>query len=151
MGLFEGLRPEMYFHGAKLRRDKKTGKRLWGLTLINTVQPEQVVKCDATIEAAYIYLLTLNNCAEEVTLSTTITDCVIDFFGKDDDKKTTLHLEGLDLGGFRLTRKEKVAELWFQFELENTASLHAFVKEYAYTRLWAEFRRADLFTTQKKE
>ena len=115
------------------------------------MQPEQVVKCDATIEAAYIYLLTLNNCAEEVTLSTTITDCVIDFFGKDDDKKTTLHLEGLDLGGFRLTRKEKVAELWFQFELENTASLHAFVKEYAYTRLWAEFRRADLFTTQKKE
>ena len=151
MGLFEGLRPEIYFHGAKLRRDKKTGKRLWGLTLINTVQPEQVVKCDATIEAAYIYLLTLNNCAEEVTLSTKITDCVIDFFGKDDDKKTTLHLEGLDLGGFRLTRKEKVAELWFQFELENTASLHAFVKEYAYTRLWAEFRRADLFTTQKKE
>jgi hypothetical protein len=152
MVLFEGLRPEIYIHGAKLRRDKKTGKRLWGLTLINTLLPEQVVKCDGTIEAAFIYLLTLENCAAEVLLSTVIASCVIDFFGKDEDKKATLHLEGVDLGSFRLTRDGKVAELWFQFELENSASLHAFVKEYAYTRLWAQFKPADLFTaTEKKD
>jgi hypothetical protein len=151
MGLFEGLRPEIYIHGAKLRRDKKTGKRLWGLTLINTLLPEQVVKCDGTIEAAYVYLLTLDNSAADVLLNTVVASCSIDFFGKFEDKKSTLHLDGVDLAGFRLTRKENVAELWFQFELENNASLHVFVKEYAYTRLWAEFKPVDLFTAVEKK
>lgn len=151
MRFFEGLRPELLVHGAKLRRDKKTGKRLWGLTLINTLQPEQVIKCHATIEAAYIYLLTLDNCAAEVLLGTFVERCAIDFFAKCDDKKTTLHLDGVDLGGFRLTRDGKVVELWFQFELENGASLHAFVKEYAYTRLWAQFKPVDLFTESESK
>lgn len=151
MRLFENLRPEIYIHGAKLRRDKKTGKRLWKLTLINTLLPEQVGKCDGTIEAAFIYLLTLDNCVAEVLLDTAITSCTIDFFGKDEDKKTTLHLDGVDLGDFRLTRDGKVSELWFSFELENSANLHAFVKEYAYQRLWAEFVAPDLFAgTDKK-
>lgn len=30
MRFFEKIRPQIYLHGAKLRRDKKTGKRLWG-------------------------------------------------------------------------------------------------------------------------
>ena len=149
MGLFEGLRPEIYIHRAKLRRDKKTGKRLWGLTLINTLLPEQVVKCDGTIEAAYIYLLTLDNSAEDVLLGTVLQSCTIDFFGKFEDKKATLHLEGVDLAGFRLTRKENVAELWFEFDLENNAGLHAFVKEFAYTRLWAQFKPVNLFTAEE--
>jgi hypothetical protein len=146
MKFFEGLRPEIYIHGAKLRRDKKTGKRLWSLTLINSLLPEQVTECDETILAAFIYLLTLENCAAEVMLGTVAESCGIDFFANVEDKKTTLRLEGVDLGGFRLTRDGKIAELWFQFELENSASLHAFVKEYAYTRLWAEFKPKDLFT-----
>jgi hypothetical protein len=151
MRFFEDMRPEIYIHGAKLRRDKKTGKRLWGLTLINTLLPEQVIKCDGTIEAAYIYMLTLENCAVEVMLGTIVESCVIEFFAKVEDKKSTLRLEGVDLGGFRLTRDGKVAERWFQFELENSASLHAFIKEYAYTRLWAEFKPADLFTQPEKK
>jgi hypothetical protein len=151
MRFFEDMRPEIYIHGAKLRRDKKTGKRLWGLTLINTLLPEQVIKCDGTVEAAFIYLLTLENCAAEVMLGTIVESCVIEFFAKVEDKKSTLRLEGVDMGGFRLTRDGKIAELWFQFELENNASLHAFVKEYAYTRLWAEFKPADLFTQSEKK
>lgn len=151
MRFFEGLRPEIYVHRAKLRRDKKTGKRMWGLTLINSLLPEEAIKCDGTIEAAYIYLLTLENCAADVALSTIVPSCVIEFFGKVDDKKSTLRLEGVEMGGLRLTRDGKVAELWFEFELENTASLHAFVKEYAYTRLWAEFKLKDLFTGSEKK
>jgi hypothetical protein len=139
MRFFEGLRPEIYIHGAKLKRDKKSGKRLWGLTLINTLLPEQVVKCDSTIEAAYIYLLTMENCAAEVLLGTLVESGTIDFFAKFEDKKPVLHLEGADLAFFRLTREGNVAELWFQFEVENNAGLHAFVKEYAFTRVWAEF------------
>lgn len=142
MRFFEGLRPEIYIHGAKLRRDKKTGKRLWGLTLINTLIPEQVTKCDQTIEAAYVYLLTLENAASESMLITLFQACAIDFFAKSEDNKPVLHLDGADLGSFRMTRNGKVAELWFQFELENSGVLHAFVKEYAYTRLWAQFTPA---------
>jgi hypothetical protein len=118
------------------------------LTLINTLLPEQVGQCDGTIEAAYIYLLTLDNWADEVLLGTVLQSCAIDFFGKFEDEKVVLHLDGVDLADFRLTREGKVAELWFQFELENNASLHAFVKEYAYTRLWAQFKPVDLFAAK---
>lgn len=139
MRLFQGLRPEIYIHGAKLRRDKKTGKRLWSLTLINTLLPEQVGKCEATIEAAYIYLLTLEHAAVEILLNTMIADCAIEFFAKDDERKPVLRLDGVDLDAFRLTRDKQIVELWFAFEVENGASLHAFVKEYAFTRVWAKF------------
>jgi hypothetical protein len=46
MRFFEGRKPEVYIHGAKLRRDKKTGKRLWGLTLIITLDVQDVLQCD---------------------------------------------------------------------------------------------------------
>jgi hypothetical protein len=65
--LFDGARPQIYIHGAKLRRDKKTGKRLWGLTLIITLNPELVDACGGPIEQAWLYILTLDNQADEVT------------------------------------------------------------------------------------
>ena len=36
MKFFEKMRPEVFLHSAKYRRDKKTGKRIWGFTLIVT-------------------------------------------------------------------------------------------------------------------
>jgi len=33
-----------------------------------------------------------------------------------------------------------VVEFWFQGEKENSAGLHSFVKEYAFTRCWARFK-----------
>lgn len=139
MRFFEGIRPEVYIHGVKLRRDKKTGKRLWALTCIVTLTPELVLTCDETVNAAYIYLLTLDNLAAEVLLDSQSMGAIVDFFAKLEDKKPAVHLEGFDIGGLRLTRSAEVAELWFQFEIENNAGLHAFIKEYAYTRVYAKF------------
>jgi hypothetical protein len=141
MHLFEKCRPEVYIHGAKLRRDKKTGKRLWGFTLINTLDIDQVLKCSAVIECAYEYILTLDHCACEVLLNAMVNDCHVDFFALLDDSAKALQLEHIDIGNLRLTREGETVELWFQFEveLERCSGVHEWVKKFAYTRLWAEF------------
>lgn len=139
MKFFDGLRPEVYVHGAKLRRDKKTGKRLWRLICIVTLDPNLPLACDETVIAGCIYLLNLENCACEVLLDAEARGAIADFYAKVDDKKPALHLEGLDIGGLRMTREAQTAEFWFQFEAENNAGLHSFVKEYAFTRVFAKF------------
>ncbi len=144
MKFFEGCRPEVYIHGAKLRRDKKTGKRLWGFTLIVTLAIDQVLKCAAIFESAFGFILTLDNCCSELLLDATVTDCAIDFYALIDDKAMALVLEHVDIGGLRMTRDGEIVELWFQFEVEldRSLGLHDWVKKFAYTRLWAEFKPA---------
>ena len=140
MKFFEEDRPQVYIHGVKLRRDKKTGKRMWGLVLIVTLTPELARSCAAEIVKAWEYVGTADNAACEMLLTPVFEGATIDFFAAIDDAAPVLHLEGIDLGGFRLTRGEGgVIELWFGGEHENSAGLHAFVKEYAYTRCWAAF------------
>jgi hypothetical protein len=139
MKFFEGCKPQVFLHGAKLRRDKKTGKRLWGLTFIVTLQVDQVLTCDAVIEKAFEYLLTLENAGVEVSLDAIAVGLIVDFYALLDDKKPTLHVDGVSFEGLRLTRTDQTVELWFQCEIENNAGLHAFIKEYAFTRFWAEF------------
>jgi hypothetical protein len=144
MRFFEKCRPEIYVHAAKLRRDKKTGKRLWGFTLINTLGVDEVLKCDSIIERAYEYILTLDNCACELLLDAMVLDCQVDFYALFDDKVKALRLEHVDIDGLRMTREGETVELWFQFEveLERCKGLHDWVKKFAYTRLWAEFTPA---------
>lgn len=140
MAFFRGLRPEVYFHYVKLRRDKKTGKRLWAVTLITTLGIDQALGCGDQIESAYAYILKLENGAVDLTLNLLIDGCTVDFFSLIDDAKPVLHLERVDLAGFRVTRVKETAELWFAFELENTDALHAFMKNFAFTRVYAQFK-----------
>ena len=140
MKFFEGCRPEIYWHGAKLRRDKKTGRRLWALTLIVTLTPELVAKCDEVIKRSHAFIVTLENQVEEILLGAIAQWVSIDFFPLIDDAESALHVAGVDLCSLRMTRDGETVEFWFQFEMENNSRLHALVKEYAFTRLWAEFR-----------
>lgn len=144
MRFFEKLRIEVFIHLAKLRRDKKTGKRFWCFTLITTFGIDQALRCDGTLEAAYAYLLTLENCASEVFLDTLVLDCTVDFFALQPDVVRAMRLEHVEIKGLRMTRDAKTAELWMQFEndIERPEGLHAWVKKFAYTRLWAEFTPA---------
>lgn len=145
MKFFDGMRPEVYLHLAKLRRDKKTGKRLWGITAIVTLDEDLARACCGQIGAAYDYLLNLENAAAEAWLNVQIEGCAIDFYKVVDDADPELRLPEVDLDGYRLSREAKIVELWFHFELENFDALHRFVKEYAYTRVWAQFKpRKDL-------
>ena len=56
MRFFEKMRPQVFVHSAKLRRDKKTGKRLWMFTLIVTLDVKLVESCDVTIARAWEYI-----------------------------------------------------------------------------------------------
>jgi hypothetical protein len=96
---FEGCRPEVYIHGAKLRRDKKTGKRMWGLTLIVTLSPELASRCHSMIQRAAEYVATLENGTVDLSLSAVVESCTIDFFSAIDDAIPVVHLQGIDLGG----------------------------------------------------
>lgn len=142
MRFFEGKRPEVYFHAPKLRRDKKTGMRLWGFTLIVTFGVELAESCDVPMALAWQYLTERDTAAVEVLLASEVADCAIDFYAQIDDATPVLHLEIIDLVGLRLTRSKNVVEFWFSGEHENSAGLHHFMKEYAYQRCWAQFKAA---------
>lgn len=136
---FEKERPEIYLHGAKLRRDKKTGKRMWGLTLIVTLNAKLVESCDVPVVKGWQYITEGDSAAFDVALSPIVVGCAIDFFQNIDDASPVLHLEGVDLGGLRITRDGTVVEFWFFGEHENSGNLHHFVKEFAFQRCWAQF------------
>jgi len=140
MRFFERQRPEIYIHTAKLRRDKKTGRRLWGFTLIVTMNVALVESCDVPIAKGWEYITERDSAAVEVFLASEVAGCSIDFFACIDDATPVLHLDGVDLVGLRFTREATTVEFWFAGEHENTGGIHDFMKPYAYTRLWAAFK-----------
>lgn len=142
MRFFEGVRPEVYVHSAKLRRDKKTGRRLWGFTLIVTFTAPLAETCIVPIAKAWQYITEQDSAAVDVSLSTIAGNASIEFFAHIDDADNVLLLDGVDLGAMRMTRDGTVVQFWFSGEHENTSRLHAFMKEYAYTRVWARFECA---------
>ena len=121
---------------------KKTGKRLWGLTCIITLTPELIAKCEGPIEQAFIYILTLDNAVAEILLSVFAPYMSVSLFPLAADKKAQVHVTGVDLAGLRLTRDGETVEFWFQFEVENNHTLHAFLKEFAFTRVWTRDQAA---------
>jgi len=82
---FHGCRPQVYIHGAKLRRDKKTGKRLWCLTLIVTMTPELASKCAEVVERAFDFTLKIDNGVADMLLVSVAESMTIDFFAAIDD------------------------------------------------------------------
>lgn len=139
MRFFEKKRPEIFVHSAKLRRDKKTGKRLWAFTLIVTFSCELAESCEAPIAKAWAYISERDSAVIDLLLDVMCPGTTIDFFGQADDAETVLHLEGVDLGVLRLTRSANVVEFWFSGEHKNNSRLHSFMKEFAFTRCWAQF------------
>lgn len=139
MRFFEEQRPEVYIHTAKLKRDKKTGHRLWQFTLIVTMTAEQVEACDVPIAKAWEWITDRDSAGAEAFLASEIEGCAIDFFAQVDDVMPALHLEGVDLVALRFTRDKNTVEFWFSGEHVNEGGIHDFMKPYAYTRVWAAF------------
>jgi hypothetical protein len=139
MRFFEKARPEVFLHTARYRRDKKTGKRIWGFTLIVTFSLELAKACDVSIVKLWQYITDRDAAAVDVLIASEVAGCAIDFFAVIDDAEPALHLDGVDLGGLRMTRDKQVVEFWFSGEHENTDGLHGFMKKFAYTRCWAQF------------
>jgi hypothetical protein len=139
MRFFEKQRPEVYIHTARLKRDKKSGQRLWQFTLIVTMTIEQVQACDVPIAKAWEYITDRDSAAVDVLLASEVEGCQIEFFAQIDDATPVLHLEGVDLVGLRFTRDKNTVEFWFSGEHVNEGGIHDFMKPYAYTRVWAAF------------
>jgi hypothetical protein len=140
MRFFEKQRPEVYIHSAKLKREKKTGRRLWQFTLIVTMTVEHVQACDVPIAKGWEYITDRDSAAVDVQIASQLEGCSIDFFAQIDDATPVLHLEGVDLVALRFTREKNLVEFWFSGEHENVGGIHDFMKPYAYTRVWAEFK-----------
>lgn len=140
MRFFERERPQVYIHTARLKRDKKTGRRLWQFTLIVTMTAELVETCDVPVAKAWEYVTDRDAAALELLLASEVQGCTIDFFAQIDDAVPALHLEHVDLTGLRFTRDKNTVEFWFSGEHVNEGGIHDFMKPYAYTRLWAAFK-----------
>jgi hypothetical protein len=153
MKFFQKMRPEVFLHSAKFRRDKKTGKRIWGFTLIVTFSAELAKSCDVAIVKAWQWITDRDAAAAEGLIVSEVQGCALDFFGAIDDAEPALHLDGVDLAGLRMTRDKQIVEFWFSGEHENTDGMHAFMKKFAYTRCWAQFspEQGDLALKVKKE
>ncbi|UWZ84627.1 hypothetical protein [Occallatibacter riparius] len=142
MRFFEKQRPEVYIHTAKLKRDRKSGIRLWQFTLIVTMTAEHVRACDVPVAKAWDYITDRDSAAIEVLIASEIQACGIDFFAQIDDVTPVLHLDVVDLKGLRFTREKNTVEFWFSGEHVNEGGIHDFMKPYAYTRVWAAFTPA---------
>jgi hypothetical protein len=152
MRFFEGQRPQVFIHTAKLKRDKKTQRRYWQFTLIVTMTEEHVKACAVPIAKGWEYITHQDSAAVEALLASEVDGCTIDFFAEIDDATPVLHLDGVDLTGLRYTREKNTVEFWFTGQHLNEGGIHDFMKPYAYTRVWAAFMpsQGELQLEQKK-
>ena len=140
MKFFESVRPQFYFHGARIRKEKKTGQRIWRIDMVITLSVDEVLHCDEVVQRNYEHILTLDYRNNELGIEVMVPEQVLDFFALKDSPKPLLHLVRCDLTNLRMTRVEEIAELWVQMEVESTGSICDFVKDHVFTRLWVEFR-----------
>jgi len=139
MKFFKGMRVELFFKGGKLFCDGKTGQRRWRMDLIITLKAAEVCFCDETITSNYLALETRENWIEEIKIAKDIPAHDVEFFSLVDHKAPMLHLGKCELTKLKMTRVEGCSELWVKVEHECTDKLHAFVKDFAFQRFWAEF------------
>lgn len=139
MRFFEKRRVSLYFHGGKLFLEKKTEARCWRLNLVITLKAADVLECEEVIARNYEALETRENEIEEIKIATEIEDQNIQFFCLSESDDSILALGRCRLTGLKMTREDGLSELWVSIEHKNTDKLHTFVKDYAFTRVWAEF------------
>lgn len=144
MKFFEGCRPSFYFHGGKLIKESKTGRQYWRMNLVITLQAEEVLKCDQLLMNNYESIETRSDAIEELKLNVDVLGQSVAFFALIDDREPTLHIMSCDLTELKMTRVDDLSELWIRAEIENTDAVHKFVKDFAFQRLWVEFRPAQL-------
>lgn len=139
MRFFEGRRVSVYFHGGKLFLEKKTERRMWRLNLVVALQAADVLECEEVIQRNYEALETRESRIEEIKIGAEIEDQNLSLFSLLEKKDPILMLSRCRLIHLKMTRIDGCSELWVSVEHPNTDKLHAFVKDYAFTRIWADF------------
>jgi hypothetical protein len=138
MKFFKGCRPQFYFDGGRLTKDKKTDKQIWTLKMVITMKGEEAIHCDDVILQNYMAIETRANLVEEIILGHEFQGACIEFYALADHTGPVLFCM-TDLTDLRLTREGDLTELHLKFAIENTDKVHKFVRDHVFTRLWAEF------------
>jgi hypothetical protein len=144
MRFFEGVRPTVFFNGGKLAKDAKTGVQYWKLKMVIPLIPEEISYCDDLIVNNYAVIETRDNRIEEMTIAASIPSQSIEFFHLSDHKAPVLPIVSATLTDLKMMHSGGRTQLQFEVTLENTDRLHRFVREYAFTQLWAEFRQEQM-------
>jgi HJR/Mrr/RecB family endonuclease len=138
MKFFKGCRPQFYFDGGRLTKDKKTDKQIWTLKMVITMKGEEAIHCDDVILNNFMAIETRENLVEEIVIGHTFDGACIEFYSLADHTAPVLFCM-TDLTDLRLTRDGDLTELHLKFDIENTDKVHQFVRNHVFTRLWAEF------------
>jgi hypothetical protein len=138
MKFFKGCRPQFYFDGGRLTKDKKTDKQIWTLKMVITMKGHEVICCDDVILHNFMAIETRENLVEEIIIGHEFDGACIEFYALADHTAPVLFCM-TDLTDLRLTRDGDLTELHLKFDIENTDKVHKFVRDHVFTRLWAEF------------
>jgi hypothetical protein len=139
MKFFEGVRPSVYLQSARLRLEKKTSFRMWTLTLAITMNSKLAHACEESIVSNFAQIATEENRCSGIDIGEDPDVQRVSVFALEDDKQPVFTLSHWTVSGLRLVKTEGLVELWATIEHLNTDALHAFVKDYAFKRVWLEF------------
>lgn len=139
---FDGVRPQFYFHSARLKKDNKTGDIFWHLNLVITCVPEEIARCNDIICSNYAAIETRDNRVTSLEIDLFVMDQAIAFYQLKENKSPSIKISPCDLEDLKFTRNEKVTELWAMLVVRATDQVWDFVRRAAFTRLWVEFKPA---------
>lgn len=140
MELFDKERVKVHINGGKLRLDQKTDARRWQLNLQIALEPGEVHKCHDAIVSNYQQIEARENGVDKIELGLTLSDQLIDFYGLQDHKAPMLRVGKSLVSDIRMTHAAGLTQLEFKAESECSHALHDFVRDYAFTTVWAEFQ-----------
>ena len=138
MKFFEGCRPQFYFDGGRISKDKKNDKIIWTLKMCITLKGDEIITCDDILLHNFMAIETRENMVEEIVIAHEIVGQCIEFYSLEDHLAPVLVMM-TDLTDLRMTREKDLTELHLTIETEKTDKVHKFVGDHAFTRLWAEF------------
>jgi hypothetical protein len=139
MKFFEGVRPSAYFQGGRLKKDAKSGVRFWSLSFAITMESAHVYRCEEVITSNYEQISAAENRCDELSIGISISGHEIEFYELVESEEPVLRLRESLISNLRMTQNDGLVELWINVEHSNGDALHAFVKDYAFTRLWLSF------------
>lgn len=142
MRFFENCRPQFYFDGGRLYKDKKTDRQTWSLKMAIRMKPEEAICCEDVIRNNFIAIEMRDNRVEEIKIDYSVEAQSLEFFAWQDTQEPALFIPRADLLELYLTREGEITDLHLKVEIENTGMVHNFVRAHVFTQLWVAFRPA---------
>ena len=142
---FPERRVGLYFKGGRMLKDRKTDQRFWRLKWALTLFEQDARASGGAILSAYRHLNDRKNAADLIELAGCMGGITITAHATEEDDSPAaaeiIQLSRCMIDRLSMTWADGMTELWCHVEHDLTDELHAFVKEYAFTRFWVEFEK----------